>query len=76
MSSTLNTGAMYDPLADKWATMTNTPPTDRKYHGAVWTGSRMIVVNGVDDAGNEFGANANENRAFIPRRILYPYQKP
>lgn len=47
-----NTGGRYDPETNTWeATSTTGAPTGRIYHGAVWTGSRMLVWGGLD-AGN------------------------
>jgi N-acetylneuraminic acid mutarotase len=43
----LDTGGIYDPVADTWtATSTSNPPTSRDGHTAVWTGSKMIVWGG------------------------------
>ncbi len=39
-----NTGSRYDPVADSWtATSTDSCPTARYAHVAVWTGDEMIV---------------------------------
>ena len=48
--SPLNTGGRYDPSTDSWM-QTNTsapPPTARREHTAIWTGSEMIVWGGYD----------------------------
>ena len=43
----LKTGALYDPTNDRWAsTSTAGAPDARKWHTAVWTGSRMIIWGG------------------------------
>jgi N-acetylneuraminic acid mutarotase len=42
-----NTGGRYDPLTDSWANVsTSGTPSARSFHGAVWTGSRMLVWGG------------------------------
>jgi len=43
----LSDGATYDPKANSWTTLStiNAPPI-RKYHTAVWTGSKMLVWGG------------------------------
>jgi N-acetylneuraminic acid mutarotase len=44
-------GAQYDPAADSWTpTATLGAPSGRSGHTAVWTGARMIVWGGRDDA--------------------------
>jgi hypothetical protein len=44
---TLDTGGLYDPSTDSWATTSTTgAPTPRGGHTAVWTGSRMIIWGG------------------------------
>ena len=48
----LNTGGRYSPATDSWtATSTNNAPEGREVHGAVWTGSEMIIWGGLGDAG-------------------------
>ncbi len=43
----LDTGARYNPATDNWtATSTTNPPTARRDHMAVWTGSEMIIWGG------------------------------
>jgi N-acetylneuraminic acid mutarotase len=43
----LNTGGIYDPATDTWtATSTMDAPASRQRHGALWTGSQMIVWGG------------------------------
>jgi N-acetylneuraminic acid mutarotase len=47
----LQTGARYTPATDTWTTITTTgAPSARANHTAVWTGSKMIVWGGNDDA--------------------------
>ena len=44
----LNSGSFYDQASDSWSAMsTGNAPSARHYHGAVWTGSRMIIWGGV-----------------------------
>lgn len=46
-----NTGGVYDPATDSWTpTSTAGAPTPRRFHTAVWTGSRMLVWGGFDSA--------------------------
>jgi hypothetical protein len=50
-SKYLNTGGKYDPTGDAWTTTTtDNSPAGRKYHEAVWTGTRMIVWGGGLDS--------------------------
>src|SRR5437762_12080102 len=47
-----NTGGRYKPGTDSWtATSTTNAPTMRAFHTAVWTGSKMVVWSGRDNAG-------------------------
>jgi N-acetylneuraminic acid mutarotase len=49
LGSYLNTGGLYDPSTDTWVsggTSTTNAPAARRYHTAVWTGSKMIVWGG------------------------------
>ena len=47
----LQTGARYNPGTDTWTpTATAGAPSARANHTAVWTGSKMIVWGGYDDA--------------------------
>ncbi|HEY3660835.1 MAG TPA: hypothetical protein VGK91_06375 [Candidatus Udaeobacter sp.] len=47
-----NTGGIYNPATNSWtATGTNLAPSGRDTHGAVWTGSDMIVWGGTGDTG-------------------------
>ena len=46
----LNTGGRYNPGADSWtATTTTGAPSPRDSHSAVWTGSEMIIWDGLFD---------------------------
>jgi N-acetylneuraminic acid mutarotase len=48
LGATTNTGGRYNPTTDRWtATSTNSAPSGRADHAAVWTGSEMIVWGGV-----------------------------
>ena len=53
VNAPLQTGARYNPGTDTWTpTATAGAPSVRAYHTAVWTGSKMIVWGGYDDAAN------------------------
>ncbi len=44
-----NTGGRYNPTTDSWtATSTTNAPSARSRHGAIWSGSQMIVWGGRD----------------------------
>ncbi len=64
-TSSLNTGGIYDILADTWApTSTTNAPSARYIHTAVWTGSKMIVwggllPNGVTNTGGSYDPITN-----------------
>lgn len=48
----LNSGTMYDPVADSWSAITTlAAPSVRYLHGAVWTGSKMLVWGGTSGTG-------------------------
>jgi hypothetical protein len=48
-SAPLNTGAMFDPKTNTWQPLpTDSAPSARFGHTAVWTGSKMIVWGGTD----------------------------
>jgi len=50
-STSLGTGGRYDPLLDSWTpTSLAGAPSPRDGHSAVWTGNRMIVWGGFEDA--------------------------
>lgn len=52
-------GGQYDPALDSWSATTMTGgPTARVGHTAVWTGNRMIVWGGQQDAGGLLGDGA------------------
>jgi N-acetylneuraminic acid mutarotase len=47
--SLLNDGGQYDPAGNAWTAITTFgAPTVRRWHTAVWTGSRMLVWGGHD----------------------------
>ena len=84
-NGTLNDGAVYVPPLD------TAPPTDlgawtalpanlagfRRRHSAVWTGTKMIVWGGLNDAGDPTGSGAaivpsTEERDGVSRRSTRP----
>jgi len=56
----LNDGAAYDPYEDGWEPLGPEGLTlePRRYHSAVWTGSRMIVWGGENEEGDFFSDGA------------------
>ncbi|HOX05006.1 MAG TPA: Ig-like domain-containing protein, partial [Planctomycetota bacterium] len=47
-----NSGARYNPVTDTWSSMSTTnAPSARWAHGAVWTGTEMIVWGGCQGTG-------------------------
>ena len=45
-------GALYDPVSDSWQPVSTTgAPDGRREHNAVWTGTEMIVLNGMNASG-------------------------
>jgi hypothetical protein len=53
-------GGIYDPKTDTWTPMTTTgAPSARRWHTAVWTGSKMIVYGGLN------GSSAQQNDGGI-----------
>ena len=54
-----NTGGQYDPAADSWSPTTLTgAPSARRFHTAMWSGTKMIVWGGYD------GTNLNTGRRW------------
>jgi hypothetical protein len=47
-------GAAYDPEADDWRLIADSPLSGRIYHMAIWSGSEMLVIGGRQ--GNRSGA--------------------
>jgi N-acetylneuraminic acid mutarotase len=44
----LDTGGIYDPATDTWTPVSTAgAPAARRFHSAVWTGSKMIVWGGI-----------------------------
>src|SRR5262249_25544458 len=55
-TSTLRTGARYNPSTDSWtAVSTVNAPSARSLHSAVWTGQRMIIWGGYPGGCKEPG---------------------
>jgi N-acetylneuraminic acid mutarotase len=51
----LNTGSMFDPVANSWTATTLTgAPSARHHHSAVWTTNRMIVWGGEAGVANPY----------------------
>ena len=49
----VNTGGLYDPVADQWTSISPIDvPDARSGHASVWTGSQMVVWGGVNNAGS------------------------
>jgi N-acetylneuraminic acid mutarotase len=44
-----------DPASGMWADIAPAPVTPRFQHGAVWTGSEVVVLGGYDEAGEPIG---------------------
>jgi len=50
------TGGIYDPNTNTWQATTGlNEPSARRYHSAIWTGSRMVVWGGAGDWDNSGG---------------------
>ncbi|MFN7967536.1 MAG: hypothetical protein U0V87_17815 [Acidobacteriota bacterium] len=70
----LDSGALYDPVADSWLTVNpNNAPLARQHHDAIWTGSRMIVWGGgvpgggrYDPVTNSWGLMSSVNAPTTP----------
>lgn len=73
-SGVVNTGGIYDPIANTWSPMLGTPPAARMLPVCVWNGTNMLVWGGAGENvllpdGKSFhpvtgwGANLNPNGA-------------
>ncbi len=72
-SLSLSDGGSYDPFANKWTPITNSPPPTARYqHVAVWSGAEMLIFDGEQHSGTELNTGAS----FRPRKIFWLYQKP
>lgn len=47
LSTSLDDGALYDPVADTWTPVAKSPLAGRHSHTAIWTGSRVFVWGGL-----------------------------
>jgi len=54
-----NTGAIYDPVANSWSPLSDVDAPEARFgHGAVWTGTQMLIWGGIgrfDEGGVFFG---------------------
>jgi N-acetylneuraminic acid mutarotase len=78
----LNTGGLYDPIADSWtATSTVDAPMPRELPSAVWTGSTMIVWGGYSLFANQHelksgGRYDPATDTWTPTSLLFaPYSR-
>jgi hypothetical protein len=63
----LDTGALYDPVADTWTAMsTDAAPTRRREHVAAWNGSRLLVSGGLGFDGVTEGVPLADGALFDP----------
>jgi hypothetical protein len=52
----VNTGGLYDPVADQWTTTTPIDaPVARAGHSSIWTGSQMVVWGGANSTNSFLG---------------------
>ncbi len=69
----LDTGARYDPRTDTWREMsTHGAPEGRSRHGAVWTGSEMLVWGGTGSHGGRYDPQTDQWRP-IATAGAHPY---
>jgi hypothetical protein len=67
----LNDGAIYDPVANAWTALPAPgAPDPRTNHGAVWTGSEMLVFSGQDASGNQLSSAGAFNPTTLAWRAL------
>lgn len=64
-----DTGAAYDPAADRWTKLAATPIDGRSHHVAVWTGEEMIIWGGTlgNYGGNETKLLSTSGAAYNPQ---------
>jgi len=64
----VDTGGRYDPVADSWANVTTTNvPAASEDHGAVWTGTELLVWGGEDyDFRDQLMASLRSGARFNP----------
>jgi len=67
----LDTGGVYDPVADQWTATTPTgAPSPRAYHTAIWTGSGMVVWGGQYYTGSGWSAGLNTGGMYADPTLL------
>ncbi|MEX2554185.1 MAG: hypothetical protein WEB06_00965 [Actinomycetota bacterium] len=59
-------GAAYSPAARKWRILSTAPISARSGHGAIWTGTEMIVWGGVSGSPTD-GSFRKDGAAYDPR---------
>ncbi|HEV8199939.1 MAG TPA: MopE-related protein [Candidatus Polarisedimenticolia bacterium] len=63
----LDTGGRYDPTTDTWTpTSTTNAPGAREGHGAVWTGSEMVVWGGIGLGASNPGGYLDSGGRYNP----------
>ena len=63
----LNTGGRYDPTTDSWGLVsTDSAPSTRYGHTAVWTGSEMVVWGGYFETLNRIPRYLNSGGKYNP----------
>ncbi len=59
----VNTGAIYDPVADSWSSTTTVgAPSARDGQASIWTGSQMLIWGGIS-----LGNYVNDGAFYDPR---------
>jgi hypothetical protein len=66
-------GGRYSPTSNVWTLISSADaPRAREAHGAVWTGSDMIIWGGYGGTLPYF----NDTFSYTPGRSLFLYQRP
>lgn len=54
VTSFIGNGAAYDPVADSWDLLPESPLEPRGWHAAVWTGEEMVIWGGATGLGCDY----------------------
>jgi len=72
-SGSLQTGGQYDPATDTWTPTSTIEVTANSGHGAIWTGTEMIVLGGEMPGGRYNPATDTWAPTISPSPLVVPH---